>query len=237
MVERGEDLIYSSLEMMDGAVNYLKWIADCLGGNLGDRVIEIGAGLGGLTQYLLQKELVVAVDTYHRYVEYLREHYSAYENIVVEEIDVTDPAILGLASYRADSVVSINVLEHIEEDVLALRHMCGLLGKGGRLALLVPAMPALYGSFDASVGHYRRYGRKDLSLKLSEAGFTVKKMFYMNAVAVPGWFLNYRVLGKKVVPAGQARLFDRLVVPWLRPLEEAVRPPFGLSLVALCEKR
>ena len=101
--------------------------------------------------------------------------------------------------------------------------------------LIVPAMRALYGAMDKAIGHFRRYERDALSAKLRRAGFRVEETRYMNAIGVPGWFLNGRLLRRKSVPGLQARLND-LLVPILR-LERRLDLPFGMSLLAVGRKR
>jgi hypothetical protein len=114
--------------------------------------------------------------------------------------------------------------------------MHGLLVPGGRLLLFVPAFPALWGTLDVADHHCRRYGRSELATKVGEAGFSVERLAFTNPLGILGWALNGKLLKRQVVSAGQLRLYDRLV-PALSRLERVVRPPFGLSLVAVAAKR
>lgn len=230
------DIQKRSLETMKGAVNYHKWIYSNFADIIGDRVIELGAGTGNFTELLLDKELVVAVDNDEAAIVNIRERFSDFENLVAHNIDISNPELLELRRYNAKTVVCINVLEHIEDDASALLYMYKLLPEEGKLALLVPAFQSLFGSFDLLVGHYRRYVKKDLHTKLTDSGFRVKDMYYMNCISPAGWFFNYRVLKRKAIPSSQVKFFDRYIVPWLMRTERIIRPPFGLSLVAKCEK-
>ena len=99
------------------------------------------------------------------------------------------------------------------------------------LVLVVPALKPLYGSIDRAIGHFRRYTRADLLAKLDAAGLEVETVRYFNAVGVPGWFVNTRLLRRRSVPGVQARINDWLV-PLLR-LEQRVGLPFGMSLLVV----
>jgi len=130
--------------------------------------------------------------------------------------------------------VCSNVLEHVEDDLAALRQLHDLLAEGGRLVLVVPMLPALYGGIDRAIGHYRRYRRGELAEKLAKAGFSVEHEQPMNAIGIPGWWLNSVVLRRRSVPGFQARLNDWLT-PWLR-LESRLGLPFGMSLLMVAAR-
>jgi SAM-dependent methyltransferase len=126
------------------------------------------------------------------------------------------------------------VLEHVEDDRAALRRLHDALVPGGRLLLLVPAHPRLYGPIDRAVHHFRRYGRADLVGRLEEAGFHVERTIFFNRLGVLGWFVNGTLLRRRRVPGLQVR-FQNLLVPLLRA-EARVPMPFGLSLIAIARR-
>jgi hypothetical protein len=131
--------------------------------------------------------------------------------------------------------VCMNVLEHIEDDRRTLEDFASVLPPGGRLALLVPAMPSLYGTLDIHLNHFRRYDREQLRGLVAGAGFEIETLQYLNRPAVAGWWLNSKVLKRKVLPRGQLAAFR-----WLLPLltlEEKRPPSFGMSLLALATRR
>jgi len=231
------DPVIRDLEIMSDARNYLSWIYRELGPHLGQRIIECGAGIGNLTERLISKrELVVAVDLHAPCLQAIRRRFPQAANLKTAEMDAGSPQILELAPYGPDTVVAVNVLEHIKDDRAALGHFAQLLPKGGRLLLLVPAMRLLYGSMDRRLGHYRRYSRKELADKVSEAGFSIRDQYFMNALAGFGWFLNNRVRHLTDQSSGQVRVFDSLIVPWMQQAERRLRPPFGMSLMLVGEK-
>jgi hypothetical protein len=132
--------------------------------------------------------------------------------------------------------VCLNVLEHIEDDGAALRGMASVLPAGSAIVLIVPAFAALYGPIDRNLAHYRRYSRAGLAALAARAGLRVEKQRYMNAAGFFGWWVNARVLRREAQSAGQIRIFDRYVVPWLSRLEEMMPPPFGQSIFAVLRK-
>jgi 2-polyprenyl-3-methyl-5-hydroxy-6-metoxy-1,4-benzoquinol methylase len=109
----GYDVIVRDLEIASVAVNYRKWILSNIKKAIGQRVIELGAGIGNFTEFFLDKELVVAVDIHEPALEYLRRRFSGRNNVVVRGIDIGTPGIMELAEYRADTIVCLNVLEHL----------------------------------------------------------------------------------------------------------------------------
>ena len=135
---------------------------------------------------------------------------------------------------RFDTVVSANVLEHVEDDDGALRQIFALLEPGGHVVLVVPMLRSLYGEIDRAIDHHRRYERAEIEEKLVKAGFIVETTAPMNALGIPGWWLNSVVLRRRSVPGIQARLND-LLVPWLR-FEERLGLPVGMSLLAVARK-
>lgn len=230
------DPIIRDLEIMSEAVNYRKWIFSLFSKYIGQRIVEIGAGIGSYTGMLLNKELVVAVDNYEPCIEYLKRRFSRHNNVIPLKIDISSQEAMELSRYSPDTMVCINVLEHILDDNKALSHMFSILSDNGRLILMVPAHRFLYGSIDRIVGHQRRYSNRELREKMTSAGFKIIEMFHMSSIAVPGWFLNNRILKRKEESPGQILFFDRFIAPWLKSVERAIRPPFGLSLFAIAGK-
>jgi len=221
---------------MSRARNYTEWIFDKYENCIGKRVVEIGAGIGNFTGKFIDKELVIAVDNYKPCIDYIKNRFADNNNIIPLEESIDSPSILSLSRYSPDTIVCINVLEHVEDDIAALDNMFSILTEGGKLILLVPAFQFMYGTIDRLVGHYRRYSKRDIETKLVTAGFYVKSISYMNCIAPFGWFLNNRILKKQEESLSQVIFYDRFVVPWLRKVEQIFIPPFGLSLVVVVEK-
>lgn len=227
----------ASSEAMQGARNYFRWQLDAVSSHVGARVLEVGCGAGGLTRVLLDRAKVVSVDADPALIERLRLRLAGHSEWVGVVADLTDLRFGELVTpHGCDSATAFNVIEHIEDDVAALAALRTALPPGGRAAFLVPAHAALYGAFDAAVGHHRRYGLEELAGKATRAGFRVDRSFYFNALGALGWFVNYRLLRVRRVDRGttlQVGLFDRYVVPVARRLERRFPPPFGLSAICL----
>lgn len=216
---------------------YNRWLHDRFDSFIGQRVLEVGSGVGNQTTYFADRERVVASDVEPHYLRELAIKFADRANIRVAAflfpLSADDRA--DLLSERIDSIVCLNVLEHIADDHGTLKDFAAVLPPGGRLALLVPAMPALYGTLDIGLHHFRRYDREALRQLLTESGFDVATLRYLNRPGVFGWWLNSRVLKRRVLPRMQLAAFAWLL-PLLR-LEEKQSPSFGMSLLALAHRR
>ena len=224
-------------ERMARAANYFDWQHRVVARELGRRVIEIGCGIGNFTGLLLDAcEAVAAVDVEPGCIDRLRERYSGRANLEAFPCDVMAPQFFDLQSFRADSCVCLNVLEHIEEDREALRRMASVLAPDGIMVLILPAFPSLYGPIDELLGHYRRYTRASISKLAETAGLAVKTARYMNAIGFFAWWTNAHVLKRRTQSAAQIEVFDRYVVPISSRLESWMHPPFGQSLLIVLTK-
>src|ERR1022692_2655060 len=190
-------------ERMAQATNYFAWQGRLVAPELGQRVIEVGCGIGNFTRMLLDRETVLAVDVDPACVERLRQRYSNQLNLHAFVCEPDSAAFSDLARFHPDSCVCLNVLEHIEDDGRALEAMAQILVPGGVIVLLVPAFQALYGPIDRNLGHYRRY-RRDLIVRLAgAAGLEVRKLHYVNAAGFFGWWVNAHVLKRGAQSNGQ----------------------------------
>ena len=221
---------------MSRAENYFAWQSRLVTRELGRRVVEVGCGLGNFTGMLLDREVIVAVDREPACIERLKQRYPERSNLHAFACDAGSAAFRELGRFHADSCVCLNALEHMEDDEQALRGMASILGAGGVVVLLVPAFPALYGSIDRNLGHYRRYSRGAIARLADNAGLRIKKAHYMNAAGFFGWWVNAHVLRRAAQSERQIEVFDRYVVPLLSHVEGLVRPPFGQSLFVVLEK-
>jgi SAM-dependent methyltransferase len=155
--------------------------------------------------------------------------------------DITDPRLAAeLATERFDTALCVNVLEHIRCDDAALRHLAEILAPArGRLLLLVPAHPFLFGTPDRLAGHHRRYSRGALRGLLRRAGFSVERLGFFNATGVLPYLFTSRVLRPRTLGGivdAQLLWYDRWCVPAARRVEAVLRPPFGQSLIAIAQR-
>ena len=229
-----EDIVYQTLQNMKRVHRYNRWIFSNFRPFLGRRVLEIGSGIGNITKFLLDRDLVIATDVEPKYLSVLKNTFGQYKKFMVERLYIPGAEIERYRSLHIDSVICFNVLEHIEQDETALRNIHDLLEPGGRFLLLVPSHPWLYGSLDQQLGHRRRYRRKELKNKLETTGFRVVYLKYFNRIGILGWFLNSRILRRKRLSSFQLKIYD-LFVPLFK-LERFFPLPFGISLLAVGEK-
>ncbi len=215
---------------------YNKWLADRFRHALGPRVLEIGAGFGNMTRQLVGRELVVASDLDPVAVEYLRGSFRDDPGVRVASYRFPlDPAQReAIRAMNVDTIVCLNVLEHIENDVATLFDFHALLPAGGRLVLIVPALARLYGSLDEHLRHFRRYEKDELEGKVRAAGFSIDDCRFLNRPGIFGWYVNGKILRRRVLPSGQLAAF-RLLLPLLRR-EETNPPSVGMSLLAIARK-
>ncbi len=213
-------------------MRYNAWMFDRIRAWIGSRVLEIGSGIGNLSAFLVDRERLVLTDTREEYLARLRTRFANHSNISVVHLYLPhdDRAVAG---QRFDTIICLNVLEHVEDDITSLAAVRKLLEPKGRLVLLVPALPALYGSIDRALGHHRRYTRADLIAKLERAGFRLVHIEYFNLAGIPGWWWAGRVLQRQTIPAGSLKLYDTLV-PLFR-LERLIPWRVGQSLIAVGE--
>ena len=224
-------------ERMKAARRYFAWQARLARPELGRRVVEVGCGVGNFTRHLLDCELVAALDIEADCIVQLHRNLNHPANLIVRQLDVVDPAFVQLRDLSIDSIVCMNVLEHIRDDLHALRNMAAVLPPGGKVVLIVPAFEALYGPIDKTLGHYRRYSKKGLRSLAASAGFEVKRLRYMNSIGCIGWWINSKIVKRTEQSEKQIRTFDRFIVPPLAWLETHMEPPFGQSLFVVLALR
>jgi SAM-dependent methyltransferase len=221
------------LRMEEGAPRYNAWLGRRLNQHLGQRVLEVGAGIGTITsQIAVGRDLVVALEMDRFYYDRLRNLFAHMPQVVPHLSGVEKADWERLRQYDFDSVLLSNVLEHIADDREAVLNFRSVLKPGGRLVILVPAIPALFGTMDEAVGHYRRYTRRALRELLTGCGFTLEALEPMNVLGIPGWFVNGRLLRRRAVPPLQLRAYD-LVAPLVAMIEDRLKPRWGMSLLAV----
>jgi SAM-dependent methyltransferase len=205
--------------------------------HIGKHVLEVGCGIGTMTERLLaMADDVFAVEPNPYCAGRTRETLGSHPRFTMREclLEQCDPA--ELASHRFDTVYCSNVLEHIFDDVSALRMFKDVLVPGGKVLIFVPAVPAAYGPLDAELGHHRRYTKATLAKAFTDAGLPLRVLRYTNPIGLLGWMFNARVTKSTAHSPAQVKIFDTLIAPWALPLESLVPPPIGLSLVAVGQK-
>lgn len=225
----------SELDAVAEADNYYRWIIDAFSAHIGARTVEAGAGIGTVSELILQRGKIkdlLLIEPATNNVPALRKRFAGDPRVRVHEGYLEDLA----PTLSADSIIAVNVLEHVEKDLEFLRAAHAGLVPGGKLLILVPAVPAVFGSLDRAFGHYRRYTRSVLKSVVVKAGFAIDDLHYLNGPGVAAWFVAGRVLGRTTLGRSQVRFYDRWVIPWLSRAENLVHPPLGQSLFLIAHK-
>ena len=229
-----EDHGRASLENLGTTPHIARWMVEQFDGSIGDRVLEAGSGTGNLTPMLLDRERIVALDVDRSYVRRLDHRYGHLENFSVIEANLEDPDLFStLEGEELDTVLCVNVLEHLDRPDIAVRGFHRVLRPGGKALILVPAHGSLYSAMDKAIEHRQRYEGPDLRTLLEDAGFEVERLSQFNRLGVVGWSVN-RWVGRTSISRSQVFAF-RLMMPLARALEQA-RKLRGLSWIAVARK-
>jgi SAM-dependent methyltransferase len=227
------------LESMSFAVNYHKWILNEFRPFLGKRIVEVGAGSGSFSELLLDESpemlaLVVPSEMFSALrmnpILKLNKQVS-YFNSMFEQC-----AAQVASSLRPDSIVYVNVLEHIENDDAELKLVYSALPRGGRCFIFVPALKQLFGAFDKKIGHYRRYTKRLLEDQCQKAGFNVLRSKYVDALGVIPWFVKYKLFRSDSLEPRAVELYDKVAVPVVKRIEPIFPPPIGKNILLIAEK-
>lgn len=229
-----ESYAADDLETMKDARRYSAHIFNLLVPHIGARVLEVGAGIGTMTQRLADtSEFVLAVEPNPHCRTRLRQAVAGHPKVAVQECHLEECDPNEIQQHRFDTVVCVNVLEHIADDVAALRTFRESVVPGGHVLIFVPAVQLAYGPLDAELGHHRRYSKRTLAGAFATAGLDLATIRYTNPIGLFGWMYNAHVTKSTAHSPRQVKLFDALVAPWALPLERAIEPPLGLSLIAV----
>ena len=212
-----------------------QWLYEEIEPYLGQRILEIGCGLGNFAHHLTDRNLYLGTETSVDSIEHVSRVFADHANMLFAVADATAPGFVDFGRLSIDTIFSLNVFEHIEDHETALRNAANVLQPGGRLILVVPAHMALYGSIDRAIGHYRRYDKNMAADLFRQAGLTLVKQKYINALGGLGWWANSRLRKEDTPPSGQLRLFNA-VVPVLKAVERTVPAPFGISLLTVGQR-
>ncbi|MEY2536723.1 MAG: hypothetical protein QOG67_463 [Verrucomicrobiota bacterium] len=216
---------------------YIQWQLAQFAPYLGRRIADVGCGLGNFTESLLDRDLYLGIDLDEELLAELMRNHQSDPQVQTMQIDLTSSDVPEkLRVHAIDTILCVNVIEHIEDDRRAVRNLVESLPAGGHLCLLVPALPFLYGSLDKLDGHYRRYTKKTLTERVRDLPVDVIRDYYFNMLGVPGWFLKGRVLKQKTHTDDNYRIMNALL-PIVRPLELFCSPPIGMSVIGIYRRR
>lgn len=229
------------LESMSFAVNYHRWILSIFEPYLGRRILEVGAGTGSVSELLLERpleSLSLVEPSTAMYERLCRRIGQLSPAVPVKTYNDVFARVAGLirSSEIPDSIIYVNVLEHIAEDVIELNLISNTLDPGGRLFVFVPALKWLHGSMDRQLDHYRRYERSELEEKCLAAGFKLITSQYFDLLGVLPWWVKYKLLRSNKMEPGAVKVYDRWVVPIAKIVESSIPPPLGKNILLVAEK-
>jgi len=229
-----------------GAVKYQRWIVESVTPYLGVRILEVGAGVGIMSRWLPVHERLVLSEAEPALLSALeteaRQHFGADPRVAVMQADLSRDLPAAMTAENFDTVVSFNVIEHIEDDVAALARLADMLAHAAtrgprRIVSFVPAHAWAFGAIDAAYGHFRRYSAASFA-RLVERSCPGARLDtrYFNTFGLPGWLVLGKLLRRRSFSAAAVDAFDRLC-PWLRGpdrmLHSVLRLPLGQSLIAV----
>jgi SAM-dependent methyltransferase len=234
-IPRCADEVRTVLEMMGDMHAYHRWLFDTAQPYLHGRICEVGGGTGNITQYLLGYERVTVIEPEPLSRETIVGRFSGRPNLTVVGTSLERCPCQEVPADSFDSLLSVNVLEHIEDDVAAAQTMADLVRPGGHVVAIVPAMQSLFGELDLAAGHYRRYSRRLLASVFNQAGLNVVRTRYFNTIGTLGWLVNSRVRGRSRMSQEYYQRCER-AVPLVRMLDYLCPLPFGQSLLIVGQR-
>ncbi len=224
-----------TLEASEDFIKYYEWLLHRISGVIEGRTLEVGAGTGTMSSRVepFCYELVL-VEPASNLCAILESRFSDHPRVSVHHGSLESVVDANATQFygRFDSVVSFNVLEHIDDHVGTLRTAGRLLRPGGRLVLFVPSLPFLFGTVDAQVGHLRRYTKASLRAALTAAQMDIERIEYFDFLGMIPWFIVGRVL-RRTTSGGGVHFYDRRIVPICRAFDRLVGPPIGKNLIAI----
>jgi SAM-dependent methyltransferase len=225
------------LEALANMPNYYSWIMDTFAPHITGHVIEYGAGAGTVSSCLVPfATKLTLIEPSPNLAGILRRRFGPLPQVEVIDASLEQHS-LHLRNNSVDTIVLVNVLEHIEDDHAALTQLIGALKPGGRLLLFVPALQLLMSKLDKMVGHFRRYHKAELAHKVQAAGGDITLCRYFDLIGVAPWLVLNRLLGSTSFNPAFVAINDRFVVPVSRTIERIGNPPFGKNLILVATKK
>jgi glycosyltransferase involved in cell wall biosynthesis len=223
------------LNNLTGTPAYVSWVVNLLRPHLGDRVLELNAGIGTMSGRLLGRRLqYYATERDPLYLHALNNRFLRTPHVQVRELNPENAQDYAKLEQRFDTVLCLNVLEYAGDAEAVVRAACSVLDDGGVLVVLAPQGRALFGSLDRTMGHRRRFAPADVEQILKNAGLSIERSYQVNRISLPIWWLASRVLHTRQLNKVTLKLFDKTVWLWRRL--DFLIPWRGLSLIVVARK-
>lgn len=228
---------FATLEVISEADNFNQWMFNIIKPYCTGDIIEIGSGIGNISNFFIEQGYSITIsDIRDNYCKYLHERFGSKENVQnILNIDLTDPDFRKKFKFmkgKFNTLFSLNVIEHIEDDMTAMDNAKYLLRKGGTIIILVPAFQSLFNRFDVSLDHYRRYTKKTIDILFKKNNIHTIHLRYFNFVGMIGWFFSGKIHNRKIIPLWQMRIFNKFV-PVFKIFDFVFKKFFGLSVIAV----
>lgn len=225
-----------TLEAIQDARNFNGWMFREVEKYLQGDILEVGSGIGNISRFFIEDGRAITLsDVRDEYCEKLRLGYPKQPILSLDLVHSDFINAYQSSIGQFDSVFALNVVEHIEDDLLALQNIYRLLKPGGKVLILVPAGPLLYNKLDKGLFHYRRYTRSSLQKCIHAAGFNISKTWSFNVLGIPAWITGGLLFREKEIKKGQMNAYDKLV-PIARFLDQVTFRKIGLSVICVGEK-
>ncbi len=231
---------FETLEAFSQAGAFNRWLYQKIVKYVQGKTLEIGSGIGNISAFLL-KDLddVSLSDLRPEYCRLLQNKFSydshlkgVYEmDLSLEDFNSKYPELIE----KFDTVIALNVIEHITDDLLAIRNAKALLKKNGKLVILVPAGQWLYNSIDRELGHIKRYSKSGLNELMESAGLFVADCRYFNAAAILGWWVSGNILREKTISSAKLNIYNRMI-PFFKIMDWFISPFMGISVISVGRK-
>lgn len=225
-----------TLEAISKAHRFNRWMYEQVAPFMQGRILEIGSGIGNISAFFKESGSDITLsDIRSLYCETLRNRFTGS---VVEQLDLVHPDFHNRYRHLIgafDSAFALNVIEHINDDGLAMRNLSSLLKPGGLVLILVPAGPALYNQIDRGLAHFRRYTVKSLRQLMLQSGFTPQRSWMFNALGIPAWITGGWVLRNREIGGGQMNAYEKLV-PLARLIDKCTFHRLGLSVIVVASR-
>jgi SAM-dependent methyltransferase len=229
-----------TLKVISSADNFNQWMYQTIKPYCKGNILEIGSGIGNISQFLLSDGFDITLsDLSASYFDILNDKFKSFDNLqevilfdfAEKELKLKYPRMVN----KYDSIIALNVLEHIDDHRLAIENGLLLLKPGGNLIILVPAFQSLYNQFDKAVEHHRRYSVKSLQKVMSVSGFEIIQTRYFNAAGILGWYVSGKIFRNNIIPGGQMGFYNKLVPLW--KIIDCLFGRFcGLSLICVARR-
>lgn len=233
------------LDSLSSAKNYQGWIYDSVKPHLGRRILELGSGIGNMSTWLPVRDLLVLCEMEEHFIQHLQSMPDLQnDKIKIIHLDLSKPAFDQLSPYDLDTIVSFNVMEHIEDDRSSFEEQVRILKASQspgpkKIIVFAPALQFAFGEMDRVYKHYRRYSAKGLREQFRRIDPKIQvSTRYFNVLSIVPWIVQGKIFKKRSISKGQIRILERIIPFWKsfdQLLTSSMNFPLGQSVVCIAE--